>query len=70
MAEIAITIEDDWQQFLEPETAVSSADLSDEERDRYRGLLANIDRLQQIEDEQVAKNLSLAIYMDEDWQLL
>lgn len=70
MAEIAIITEDDWQQFLEPETAVSSANLSEEERDKYRGLLVTIDRLQRLEDEQVAKNISLAICMDEDWQLL
>lgn len=70
MAEIIITTEDDSQKFFEPEAAVSSADLSEEDRDRYRELLADVDRFQRLEDEQVTKNISLAIPVDEDWQLL
>ncbi len=70
MAEISITTEDDSQKFLEPEAAVRLADLSEEERDRYRELLADVDWLQRVEDEQVAKNICLATLVNEDWQLL
>ena len=70
MAEIMITTEDDSRHFLEPDKAVSSADLSEEERGRYRNLLADIDRLQRIEDEQVAKNIRLVTDAGEEWQLL
>ncbi len=70
MAEIMITTKDDSRFFLEPDTAVSSADLTEEERGRYRELLTDIDRLERIEDEQVAKNISLATDSTKEWQLL
>ncbi len=70
MAEIVITTEDDSRHFLEPDTAVGSADLSEEERGRYRELLSDIERLQRIEDEQVAKNIRLVTDAGEEWQLL
>ncbi len=70
MAEIIVTAEDDSRYFLNLDTAVSTADLSEEERGRYRNLLADIDRLQRIEDEQVAKNIRLVTDAGEEWQLL
>lgn len=70
MAEIMITAEDDSRYFLDPDTAVSSGDLSEEERGRYRNLLADIDRLRLIEDERVARNISLVTDAGEEWQLL
>ncbi len=70
MAEMMITAEDDSRLFLEPDTVVSSADLTEGERSRYRELLADIDRLERMEDERVAKNISLATDATEEWELL
>lgn len=70
MAEMMITAEDDSRLFLEPDTVVSSADLTEGERGRYRELLADIDRLERMEDERVAKNISLATDATEEWELL
>ena len=65
-----ITAEDDLRLFLEPDAVVSSADLTEGERGRYRELLADIDRLERMEDERVAKNISLATDATEGWELL
>lgn len=53
------------------ETApIASPTLSEEERERYRQLLDDIDRSERLEDELVAKNIRLATATEEPWDIL
>lgn len=70
MTIITMKIGEESHNSTEETAPIGSPTLSEEERERYRQLLDDIDQSERLEDELVAKNIRLAAATAEPWDIL